>query len=135
MTAKSDTYQNLFIPKFTRFATYLDWDQACYVIIFKCANKKNRTQEYGRYQNKNYVGGETCWSSNWLFNQKPGVILFRRNLVRLIASQSELSVNTTEESQTTGLRSIHIDKYEKRYFWQNMKNILLCLFINKNNIF
>ena len=47
-----------------------------------------------------------------ILNQKLCFPLFRRNLVRLRASKSELSVNTTEESHTIGLPSIQIDKYE-----------------------
>ena len=50
-------------------------DTDYYVVIFcicpiakKGDNKNNRTKEHGWPQNKDYVGGETCWSSNWLYN-------------------------------------------------------------------
>ena len=45
-----------------------------------------------------------------LMNQNTFVLLFRRNLVRLWASQSKSSVNTAEESHTIGLLSVQIDK-------------------------
>ena len=51
-----------------------------------------------------------------ILNQKPCILLFRRNLVKPRASYSELSVNTTRlqaEWHTIDLLSIQIDKYEK----------------------
>ena len=61
----------------------------------------------------NSINWMTIYSKNNILNQKPWVLLLRSNLVRLRASKSELSVNTTEESHKIGLLSIQIDKYEK----------------------
>ena len=35
---------------------------------YKGGNANNRTKDDGWLQNKDFVGGATCWSSKWVYN-------------------------------------------------------------------